>query len=273
MRLLSQILKNSEQIGVVLPDVSQSLSERGVLFRRAQLHMVAAQPGGGKTLLALWYAIKAQVPTLYFSADSDSRTIVARTAAVVSNQTVRESEVLLTKEDPFTLGHLMSVSHIRFDFDPNPSLQDIEDEIHAYIELFGDTPELIVVDNLMNIAQATDNEWTAMRDAMSAFHYLARETEAAFLILHHVSENDSRPNFPAPRKALQGKVSQLPEMVLTVAIDAPNDQFKVACVKNRHGAAHPMADEYVTLFVDAERMSLFNSQTDLHMNRTRAEYR
>lgn len=243
------------------------------MFRRAQLHMVAAQPGGGKTLLALWYAIKAGVSCLYFSADSDSRTIIARTAAVLANKTVRESEIALANDDEKLQEILYeSASHLRFDFDPNPSLQDIEEEIQAYIELFGDTPELIVVDNLMNIANATENEWTAMRDAMSAFHYLARETEAAFLILHHVSENDSRPNFPAPRKALQGKVSQLPEMVLTVAIDAPNDQFKVACVKNRHGAANPMADDYVTLFVDAERMSLFNSQTDLYMNRTRAEF-
>lgn len=273
MRSLAQVFKGSGQLGIELPEILPSLSERGVLFRRANLHLVAAQPGGGKTLFALWYALSSRVPTLYFSADSDSRTILARTAAILSRKTVRESESAIANDDKKILDYLASgATHIRFDFDPSPSLQDIEEEILAYTELFGDCPELIIVDNLMNIAHNSDAEWTAMRDAMSAFHYMARETESAFLILHHVSESDTRPTFPAPRKALQGKVSQLPEMVLTVAIDAPQDQYRIACVKNRHGAAYPNADEFTTVFVDAERMTLFNDQPELYLHRTKAEF-
>ena len=35
------------------------------------------------------------------------------------------------------------------------------------------------LDNLMNIQATHDNEWTGLRDAMSALHSLARETESA----------------------------------------------------------------------------------------------
>ena len=62
------------------------------------------------------------------------------------------------------------------------------------------------------------------------------------VVLHHVSENDSKPRYPASRKALMGKVSQLPELILTVALDG--DQFHIAAVKNRDGVSDPTAESY-----------------------------
>jgi hypothetical protein len=226
--------------------------------------MIAAQPGGGKTMLALWYAVKSGIPTLYFSADSDARTMTIRTAAILMGKTVREIEGLLNSDNAYLVEQALDegAAHIRFDFDPGPSLQDVEEEIKAYVELYADTPHMIVLDNLLNVAGSNDNEWTAMRDAMSAFHYMARETESAFVVLHHVSENDSKPNVPAPRKSLQGKVSQLPELVLSVALDGAREQYKIATVKNRHGQADPTAENYTTVSVDPARMTLYNSSTD-----------
>jgi hypothetical protein len=43
--------------------------------------MIAAAPNAGKSMLALIYAIRAQVPTLFFSADTDSATVMIRSAA------------------------------------------------------------------------------------------------------------------------------------------------------------------------------------------------
>ena len=39
--------------------------------------------------------------------------------------------------------------------------------------------------------------------------------------------------------------------------------FKIAAVKNRHGAHDPTGEEHVTLSVDASRMSLYESQADM----------
>ena len=57
--------------------------------------MVAAAPNAGKSMFALIYAIKANVPTLFFSADTDIATVMMRTAAHISghNQTLVEENL------------------------------------------------------------------------------------------------------------------------------------------------------------------------------------
>lgn len=276
MRSLLQVVGVESPAGHQLPEILPQLTASQVVFRQAQLHLIAAQPGGGKTLLALWYAVTSKVPSLYISADSDSRTIATRAGAIIMNRDVADVERLMDTEASVLLEDALAegASHVRFAFDPAPSLQDIEEEIEAWIELHGSAPAAVYVDNLMNVVSASDNEWTALRDAMSAFHYMAREYESAFIVLHHVSENEkmSKPNYPAPRKALMGKVAALPELVLSVALDSASNSYKVAVVKNRHGKADPTAETWVALAAEASKMVLYNSPADLHRARTMSQW-
>lgn len=276
MRNLLQVVGVESPAGHQLPEILPQLTASQVTFRQAQLHLIAGQPGGGKTLLALWYAITSKVPSLYISADSDSRTIATRAAAIIMDKEVASVEKLMDNDASVLLEDALAdgASHVRFAFDPAPSLQDIEEEIEAWIELHGSAPAAVYVDNLMNVASASDNEWTALRDCMSAFHYMAREYESAFIVLHHVSENErmSKPNYPAPRKALMGKVAALPELVLSVALDSGANAYRVAVVKNRHGKADPNAEEYVTLAAEASKMALYNSSADLFRQRTLSQW-
>ena len=73
MRSLLQVVGVETPAGHALPEILPQLTTSQVVFRQAQLHLIAAQPGGGKTMLALWYAVTSKVPSLYFSADSDSK--------------------------------------------------------------------------------------------------------------------------------------------------------------------------------------------------------
>lgn len=111
-----------------------------------------------------------------------------------------------------------------------------------------------------------------MRSHMAHLHTLARKIDACILVLHHVSENDSRPFIPPKRSAVQGKVNQLPEQILSVAMNPKDGLFKIAAVKNRHGAHDPTGEEHVTLCVDAARMSLYESQQDMQRAKTMLEY-
>jgi len=269
MRSLLQVVRSTSEAGQDLPEILPALSAATIKFRRGQLHVVAGQPGGGKTLLSLWYAINSGVNVLYFNADSDQGTIVNRASAILMDKTVDEVKGMLESDAAFSVeDKLLDLSRrIRIEPNPHPTLDDIYEETEAYVELFGCPPDLIVVDNLLNLAAAHDNEWTAMRDAMSAMHSLARETESAVVVLHHVSENDSKPEYPAPRKALLGKVSQLPELILTVAMSG--DRYMVAAVKNRDGIADPSAENAIRVAVDPSRMSLFNNKEELEMANTR----
>lgn len=262
MLTLQQATKKTRKSVQLLPDLFGSLVRDGIRFRRGQVTMIAGQPNSGKSLLALFYALKAGVPTLYISADTDAYTTTIRAAANVTGHTIS------TVEEAFSSGNgyefyedeIASINNVQFSFDPSPTLDDIELIIEAYGESYGEYPHLIIVDNLMNIAALHDNEWTGMRDIAKAMHHVARRTDAALFLLHHTSEAEGRPELPPSRKAIQGKVSQLPEMILTVAIDHANGEFNVACVKNRFAKHSANGSEYTTLYADASRMMLYETK-------------
>ena len=79
--------------------------------------------------------------------------------------------------------------------------------------------------------------WAGLRAIMMELHDLARNTEACVLVLHHVSEASEYGDGTKPpaRRAIQGKVSQLPALILTLGYDPIGKQLRVAAVKNRFG--------------------------------------
>jgi len=235
-----------------LPDVWQALAEKQVKFRRGQVCMVAAAPNAGKSMFALIYAVKAKVPTLFFSADTDTTTVMLRAAAHASGHNQVNVEQNLSTDSHFYDSSFDKLKHIKWVFDSNPSLDDIELEIKAYVELYGQAPELIVIDNLMNVAAETDNEWAGLRAIMMELHDMGRKTEACVLVLHHVSEQSEygSPTDPSARRAIHGKVSQLPALILTLGYNPDNNELKIAAVKNRFGPHDASAKDYAILNVN-----------------------
>lgn len=193
---------------------------------------------------------------MYFSADTDLATTRIRAAAALSGAPVRqvEAELALPDAREYYEEVLAEADHIRWCFDSAPSLDDIAVEIASFTELWGVPPALVVVDNLMDVAIEDATEWAAMRKVAKVLKYEARETGAAFLVLHHCSEGEGDPSLPPARRAIQGKVSQLPALILTIANTGP--ELRVSCVKNRHGKADPSAGTYVTLRSDLDRMDI-----------------
>ena len=246
-----------------LPDVWNDLKSKQIRFRRGQVCMVAAAPNAGKSMFALIYAIKADVPTLFFSADTDIATVMMRTAAHISghNQTLVEEN--LNKSTHFYDSKFDQVKNIQWVFDSSPSLDDIEMEIKAYIELYGIPPELIVIDNLMNVAAESDNEWAGLRAIMIELHDMARQTEACVMVLHHVSEQSEYGSTTEPphRRSIHGKVSQLPAMILTLGYEPIQSLLRVAAVKNRFGKHTADGKDYVSLFVNYGSCQIYDSDT------------
>ena len=221
---LNRAWRGSNTNATPLPDVWVALANKQIKFRRGQVCMVAAAPNAGKSMFALIYAIKAKVPTLFFSADTDTATVMMRAASHLSGheQLLVESNLLSNRH--YYDKYLSEMESIQFVFDSSPSLDDIELEIKAYVELFGIPPELIVVDNLMNVVSESDNEWAGLRAIMVEFHDMARKTEACVLVLHHVSEQTEygKTTDPSARRAIHGKVSQLPALIITLGFDPHN---------------------------------------------------
>jgi hypothetical protein len=142
-------------------------------------------------------------------------------------------------------------------FEPSPTLKDLDEEVSAFETMWGRSPTLIVVDNLMDIAIDGHEEFAGMRAVMKELKYLARDTNAAVLVLHHTQEGAQ--GYPCqPRSALQGKVAQIPAMVLTVGqmMHGVDSYLCVAPVKNRYGKADPTGATYLTLSFDPAKMHL-----------------
>ena len=214
--------------------------------------MVAAAPNAGKSMFALIYAVKAKVPTLFFSADTDTTTVMMRAAAHSSGHNQVNVEQNLSTDSHFYDGYFEKLKHIKWVFDSSPSLDDIELEVKAYVELYGQSPELIIIDNLMNVAAETDNEWAGLRAIMMELHDMARKTEACVLVLHHVSEQSEygSPTEPPARRAIHGKVSQLPALILTLGYNPTNAELKIAAVKNRFGPHAADGKDFAVLLVN-----------------------
>ena len=248
---LNRAWRGSNTNATPLPDVWADLAKKQIKFRRGQVCMVAAAPNVGKSMFALIYAIKAKVPTLFFSADTDTATVMMRAASHLSGHSQLMVEANLNSNRHYYDKYLSEMESIQFVFDSSPSLDDIELEIKAYVELFGIPPELIVVDNLMNVVSESDNEWAGLRAIMVEFHDMARKTEACVLVLHHVSEQTEygKTTEPPARRAIHGKVSQLPALILTLGFDPYNKVLKVAAVKNRFGPHTADGSDYIGLFV------------------------
>jgi len=249
---LNRAWRGSNINATPLPDVWKDLALKQIKFRRGQVCMVAAAPNAGKSMFALIYAVKAKVPTLFFSADTDIATVMMRAASHLSGHSQLLVEGNLNSNRAYYDKHLDNMSNIQFVFDSSPSLDDIELEIKAYVELYGVPPELIVVDNLMNVVAESDNEWAGLRAIMVDFHDMARKTEACVMVLHHVSEQTEygKTNFPPHRRAIHGKVSQLPALILTLGFDPLDGTLKVAPVKNRFGPHTADGSDFATLFVN-----------------------
>ena len=235
-----------------LPQVWTDLDSKQIKFRRGQVCMVAAAPNAGKSMFALVYALRAGVPTLFFSADTDTATVMIRVAAALAGHTQQTVEKNLDNNPKYYDKYLDGMSHIQWVFDSSPSLDDIELEVKAYVELYGIAPELIVIDNLMNVVAEHENEWAGLRQIMMELHDMARKTEACVMVLHHVSEQGEYGDTTTPpaRRAIHGKVSQLPSLILTLGYSPSEGTLRVAPVKNRFGPMYANANEHVALAVD-----------------------
>lgn len=220
--------------------------------------MVAAPPGAGKSSLALTIALRAKVPTLYFSADSHAHTMALRTCAALTATPQVEVEQWIEEDPAWAKGVLKHAEHIKWNFDSSPGIEDISEEIEVYREVMGDDPHLIVVDNLIDVSFIDGDEFQSLRSLLREFKSLARDTGAALLTLHHTSEAVEMRPCP-PRRAIHGKVNQTPAMILTLGI-APGN-MPVAVVKNRYGPADESGGTAHYLSFDPASMYLADQES------------
>lgn len=255
MRTLTRAVGSKDIGGEPLPSVFRTFEANKIIIRRAEVSMIAGAPGAGKSTLALAFALRCKVPTLYVSADTNAHTMAMRLLSMITGKSQSETEQMLVDDVQNSRKTINeNSSHVFWSFESAPSLVDIDLEVSAFEELWGCPPELIIVDNLMDVANDSGEEFSAMRATMKELKYLARDTNAAVLVLHHTKESYSG-NPCQPRSALQGMVAQLPALICTIGSNATG-YIAVAPVKNRYGKADPTGETAFWLHFNPEIMEV-----------------
>lgn len=223
---------NRPKGGTPMPRVFRSLPP----FRRGEVSMIAGQSGAGKSLLALWHAVtwvqRDGLRGIYFSADSAELGQASRTLAMARvNTSVPEAEAMLEANDPRAIETMEGLNGLSWSFEEDLSYENIDEEIQAFVELWGCAPDFVVVDNLMDIEGQSDDEFGTSQRALKALVMLARRTDASVVVLAHTSEDVKEDPCP-PKKAVRGKANQKPAMILTTSDHG--DKRPVARVKDRY---------------------------------------
>lgn len=251
---MPQTLSRSVTRGAIgkdpLPPAFASWEARSIRFRRASMSLLFGESGSHKTRIVLNAIINMRVPTLVFSTDSDQDTVASRLLAISTRTSTEVTEQWLRTEPDKCARLLQQYDFLRWEFRPDPTLDDVWLDAYAYHEAEGRYPEQIVVDIASDIGHDTGDEWGSLRDLMRQGKVLARETGAHVLLVHHASDSE-RTKKPCPRKRdMNGKVSALPEVIISCGMTG-NGDLHVACVKNRHAKADADANNHFAMHLDA----------------------
>jgi len=218
--------------------------------------MVAGRSGTQKSGFALWWTCQMNLPTLYLSADMSPFTASARVASMMTglNTDGVESQMLLGGEARASTLESMKDLNLTFSFGPI-TWPGVDAEIEAYVELHNAYPEIIVIDNLMDIAGAA-SDYAIQMDAMQNITDMSRMTGATNLVMHHSSDKswDARtdPWAPPSRDQIKNGMSEKPDLTLSVALNPRSHEFRIAILKQRMGFSDPTASSYASLRCDPE---------------------
>lgn len=240
----------------------ETLESKKTRFLRGQLCLVAAGPGTGKSAFVLTLALKAKVPTLYFSADSDAFTQLTRSISILNEIPLEQSAKLVLSDQLEEVKSSFDGVPIRFNYDASPSLDTIEVSMESYEEVYGDFPALVVVDNITNLRSGGDSDddpFAGLEALLDYLHTMARKTGACVIGLHHVKGEYNDSDKPIPLSGIKGQISRVPELILTLRrqpSDFGPDTLHVSTVKQRGGKADPSGHDSAELEFIGDSMTI-----------------
>lgn len=248
-------MRRGVDAGEPLPAPWPIFEERKALIRRGGISMFAGPPGSMKTMLCLNLAMQIKVPTLYFSSDSDEHTMASRLLARATETPTSDTGGWLKSNKDFASRVLKDMDHVKWCFNPGPTIDDLYLNLEAFHEIHGEYPKMTVIDILMDIddgsGEVSQNYWTTM----DALKKLCRETKTALVVAHHTSES-AKTSAPPPRAAIMGKANQLPVLIVTLWGDGNAGTLDMAIVKNRNGPSDATAADTFRMRVDPEYCKL-----------------
>ena len=198
--------------------------------------MLLAAPGVGKTTLALNWAARSGARTLYCSADTDDELMFEQLASLATGHD-REQIAGRLDEGRWHSRYADAVKrrfpNLVLDFDP-PNLDVVGEKVEALTEVWGDTPQLVVLDTATDVERVNDDPSSWIKNWIEG-RTLARFFNTTVMWCHHVKSGPAASGRIAPSQA-DGlyNADRFSEIVLGLHTPGP-DEMTVTVLKNRGG--------------------------------------
>ena len=198
--------------------------------------MIAGRPGSQKSGFALWLVTEWNLPTIYFAADMTLNEVSIRLACSKMGMCTDEIQERLDAGGHDAAEVQRAIADMPFQIATGAiTWRALDTQIEAYVELHDRFPEVIVVDNLMDVEEGA-SDYHAQMEIMQSLVEVARFTGATVLVLHHASDKGDGYSTDAPaRKDIKNGMAEKPQLILGVALDNYTLDFQVAILKQRMG--------------------------------------
>ncbi|MFI2607705.1 hypothetical protein DR950_36200 [Kitasatospora xanthocidica] len=260
---LSQAKRVKGAAGEPIPSPFKGLTKMGVEFRRGEFSIVCAGGGTGKSVFAANLSVLPNIPSLYFSADSNAATQLTRATALITGEDIQTLKRKLRTDEFDQYDKVLSDRWwLRFNFDARPTAEDLELHLKSYVEVFGIAPHLVIIDNITNVDGGADSaeSYTFGLEGMCEYlNEMARKTHAHVLALHHVTGEFSDGLKPIPQSGVKGKISRVPSLILTIhkEIDGMDSRvLHISPVKNREGFEDSSGETFASYDFNTSTMRL-----------------
>lgn len=237
-RALSKSAKSAPEMPYI--EGLQDLYAIGGKPRRGEVIMIAGRSGSQKSGFALWLVNEWNLPTVYFAADMTLNEVSIRMACSRMGLTTEEVLERLDAGGRKADEVKEAIAHMPVQI-ANGAItwRAIDNQIAAYVELWDAFPEVIVIDNLMDVEEGA-SDYHAQMEIMESLVELARFTGATVLVLHHATDKVGEYSTDAPKRSeIKNGMSEKPQMILGVSLDNYTLDMQVAILKQRMGPQDP----------------------------------
>jgi hypothetical protein len=220
--------------------------------------MVTGRPKAGKSNFLQALVEQWKVPTLYHCWDMPAMTAISRQAAAITGDRTQDILHYFDADAPES-GYYedrLEDSVVEFSFDRRPDLPMIEQEVDAWVEKYDEYPAVQVCDNLLNIDGAEEDH-KVQKYILRELQTLASRTGSLVVVLHHAREGQKDPSKPPTAGETDGKVNQIPDLVLSVANDGQGNLY-ASPVAARNGRMDPNAENPVRIPFDFGTLQFTN---------------
>ena len=258
MLTVVQARKKNMRAGEPIPMPWGALVQNGSAIRRGELTLIAAAPGVGKSVLAqtlvqVGNGDGTKLRSLYFSADTNASTFFNRSAAIATGYQLSDIDAYVRQGAVHVVEPAVrtDTSHMMVSFDSDLTEEHILEQIDAYATVWGDYPELIVIDNLSDYVSFADDPGGALTEGLSLLKDISSRANCGMVALHHVVGQYDSGDEPVPQSGLIQKISKIPAQIWT--LHKGSGAVNVSVVKNREGPADSTGRTFISLPTDMSR--------------------